>query len=936
MGRLLSAQGRLRLAAQALVPMLVLAAGMVVAPAGLAAEPAASVGLAAKPTGPEDLVPKNPFEAPSAAGVTYLMEQAGLLNRAPAGPTPRPRAVPAQPAQVVDDVLVNNPANDTPERTTQSETSLAVQGNTICAGYNDSGTGGFSGLSRSTNLGATWTDLGGLGASGDPALAVHEATSTFYYAEIGGVAGNGIGVTASTDGCQTFGTPADAAAATSALAATTLSDKPWIAVDNTGGTNDGNIYACWTRFIDTSSPPNGTADTSELRVSRSTNGGTSFTTEQVISAQGTAPFGCHVAVGPNGQVYLAWANRAGANANDIRFASSTNAGVNYSAPVSIATGNRHPGTDTMVTCDVNRPTLTGNIRMLHQAWLAVDSTGGPFNGNIYAVYASDPTGVPDNSNVFLVRSTNGGGTWSAPVQLGTGGGNTDQFEPFVAIAGAGAVSVAWYDRRNDPTNNTLIDVYKVFSSDGGANFGSLIRVTNTNFGVPPINPNFDPGVVRCYMGEYIAVAGDDHNFYYLWGDNRTTLTTTNFPNGRPDPDVRFESEQAPIVNTADLRVEKSDSPDPVVAGTNLTYTITVTNGGPDIALEAIATDTLPAGVTYLSDTGSCDTSALPVLTCNLGDLANGASASFSVTVKVSADLVFKAGGPTTLTDTVSVTGVANDPDASNNTDAETTSVVAKADLAIVSFQPVNPPSQILVGKDVTITLRKVITNHGPSAPMDVKLTKTASAPGATITPASVTELQPALGLGELRTVDEDFTVRCNKASSHTFTFTNEIAPANPADTDPDLSNNTAQVQFQMQCVVPVAINIKPGSFPNSINLRGNRVPVAVLTTAAGEYGLPLAFDATKIDPGSVRFGPADLVFSGLGGAPAIRNRGHIEDAFELDERTKDGDKDMVLHFHQAASGLAVGDTQACVKGDWTDSGGNVHSFFGCDSVRIVH
>jgi hypothetical protein len=74
---------------------------------------------------------------------------------------------------------------------------------------------------------------------------------------------------------------------------------------------------------------------------------------------------------------------------------------------------------------------------------------------------------------------------------------------------------------------------------------------------------------------------------------------------------------------------------------------------------------------------------------------------------------------------------------------------------------------------------------------------------------------------------------------------------------------------------------------------------------------------------------------GTGGALEIHNRGHLEDAFELDEVTKDGDLDMVLHFKASDSGLSLGDVEACVIGNWTDTGGVVHSFFGCDAVRIV-
>src|SRR5947209_10996941 len=51
--------------------------------------------------------------------------------------------------------------------------------------------------------------------------------------------------------------------------------------------------------------------------------------------------------------------------------------------------------------------------------------------------------------------------------------------------------------------------------------------------------------------------------------------------------------------SADLSVTKADSPDPVNTGSNLTYTITVTNNGPDTAANASWSDTLPLGTTFV-------------------------------------------------------------------------------------------------------------------------------------------------------------------------------------------------------------------------------------------------------------------------------------------------------------------------------------------------
>jgi hypothetical protein len=326
-----------------------------------------------------------------------------------------------------------------------------------------------------------------------------------------------------------------------------------------------------------------------------------------------------------------------------------------------------------------------------------------------------------------------------------------------------------------------------------------------------------------------------------------------------------------------------------------------------------------------------------VVTCSLAALANGASETFTIVTLVDADLVFNAGGPVAITNNATVTGIGLDPDLSNNDASEDTLVVAVADLEILTFELVDPPAEILVGEDVDITLRKTFTNRGPSAPMDVAITQTATPPpDSSVTPMEATSEELAVGLDEVREVMETFTINCGAASQHTFTFTNEIQPLHPEDTDPDPSNNFAAVDLEVECVVPVAINIKPGSFPNSINPRNNGViPVAVLTTMAGEYGTPIDFDATTIDPLSVRFGPRDAVWTETGGAFEAHGRGHIEDSYELDEMTRDGDMDMVLHFRTQETGIQAGDVEACVKGDWMDLGGNVHSFFGCDSVRTV-
>src|SRR3989475_10060245 len=59
-----------------------------------------------------------------------------------------------------------------------------------------------------------------------------------------------------------------------------------------------------------------------------------------------------------------------------------------------------------------------------------------------------------------------------------------------------------------------------------------------------------------------------------------------------------------VTGSADLSITKTDNPDPVNAGATLTYTVTVTNGGPSTAANVQATDNLPAGVTFQSASGT--------------------------------------------------------------------------------------------------------------------------------------------------------------------------------------------------------------------------------------------------------------------------------------------------------------------------------------------
>jgi uncharacterized repeat protein (TIGR01451 family) len=119
----------------------------------------------------------------------------------------------------------------------------------------------------------------------------------------------------------------------------------------------------------------------------------------------------------------------------------------------------------------------------------------------------------------------------------------------------------------------------------------------------------------------------------------------------------------------DLGVTKVDSSDPSRAGRDLTYTLTVTNNGPNPATGVTATDTLPSGLAARSSTASQGTcSGTATVTCALGDLASGASATVTIVIRPTS-----AGK---ITNTVSVSGNQPDPNSANNTATQDTTISA--------------------------------------------------------------------------------------------------------------------------------------------------------------------------------------------------------------------------------------------------------------------
>ena len=166
------------------------------------------------------------------------------------------------------------------------------------------------------------------------------------------------------------------------------------------------------------------------------------------------------------------------------------------------------------------------------------------------------------------------------------------------------------------------------------------------------------------------------------------------------------------VEKADLSIEKSDDPDPTIAGNQLTYTITITNNGPDNAEGVIVNDNTPQefkNPEYSIDTGNTWNNWNGSL--NIGNLSNGEN--FQLLIRGTVDSSTNG----TISNRASVSSGTSDPNDSNNSATENTTINSSADLYISkedSPDPVTPGDYIVY----TITT----TNNGPSEAQNVVIT----------------------------------------------------------------------------------------------------------------------------------------------------------------------------------------------------------------------
>ncbi len=289
---------------------------------------------------------------------------------------------------------------------------------------------------------------------------------------------------------------------------------------------------------------------------------------------------------------------------------------------------------------------------------------------------------------------------------------------------------------------------------------------------------------------------------------------------------------------ADLRLTKTDSPDPVIGGANVTYTLTATNDGPNASGNLVLTDNLPGSSTFVSASGtgwSCSHAAGVVTCTRNGPLAVGASAP---PVTIVARIIASTGFVTNSATISPAVGAVADPDSNNNTATATTQVLPGADVRIDSKSV--SPNPVIAGENATFTITP--RNGGPAVANNVVVTDTlpsgwtfvsatgtgwsCSASGQTVSCSRAT-----YAVGATNNITIVATAPGNAVIGPTGRTDTNTATITTTDNDPAPGNNTRAVTFD---ILPDGADLRlaKSKSPNPV-AQGSQVTSTITVTNGG-------------------------------------------------------------------------------------------------------
>jgi hypothetical protein len=266
-------------------------------------------------------------------------------------------------------------------------------------------------------------------------------------------------------------------------------DRQWFAVDRTGGTYDGNLYAAYLFIPKTGSTMPGEG----ICVNVMRPGTLKWDSLHVQATPGAEVQFSNIAVDGNGVVHLSYGTTANGGASGIQHTFSTDGGATWSTPTTIASVN-YP-----------RPLFQWNVHPRENANpnMAID----PTSNDIYIVFGNVAGSSVEG---FFCRSTDGGLNWSQPFNIASLlNQNVQVLMPSVAANDQGVVSMSWFDLNANDQGH----YYVAESFDGGVTWDPPTQLSGAQ-------SDFSGAQFQTFYGDYYTSVRSGCTTWSAWSDGR--------------------------------------------------------------------------------------------------------------------------------------------------------------------------------------------------------------------------------------------------------------------------------------------------------------------------------------------------------------------------------------------------------------------------------